>query len=344
MIKRTFRILATRRGYAQHVEIIVTGGAGYIGAHVVNYLLSAGHQVLIIDDLSTGKSSYIDPRAIFIEGRVQDRKTLDHAFKKISNPAASGVIHAAGLKFAGESLKTPIAFYEANTVAVLELVKVMKETGVNNLVFSSSSSVYGNLLGSELATESSDLLPVSPYGRSKLFAENIIEDSKREFPLRAVSLRYFNVIGNGEISSIDTSTFNLLPNIYRAMETRSTFQVFGGDYPTFDGSCIRDYVDVQKLAEAHARAMESLVDGVQIPPAINLGGGAGFSILEVIKLAGELINQDLDIEIVAGRPGDPARIVADCQIAETYLSWKPEGDIKKVILNGWKAWQRSRLI
>jgi len=326
------------------VEIVVTGGAGYIGAHIVNHLLSTGHQVIIIDDLSTGKFSNIDPRATFVEGKVQDRKTLDNAFKIISNRADSGVIHAAGLKFAGESLKAPIAFYEANTFATLELIRVMKETGVNNLVFSSSSSVYGNLLRSESALETSDLLPLSPYGRSKLFAENIIEDSKREFPLRAVSLRYFNVIGNGEISSIDTSTFNLLPNLYRAMETHSTFQVFGGDYPTLDGSCIRDYVDVQKLAEAHARALKCLVDDVGIPPAINLGSGSGFSILEIIKVARELINQDLDIEIVAGRPGDPARIVADCRVAETYLSWEHESDIKKVILSGWKAWQGSRLI
>lgn len=322
----------------------MTGGAGYIGAHIVNHLLSTGHRVIIIDDLSTGILSNIDPRATFVEGKVQDRKTLDNAFKIISNRADSGVIHAAGLKFAGESLKAPIAFYEANTFATIQLIRVMKETGVNNLVFSSSSSVYGNLLGSESAIETSDLLPLSPYGRSKLFAENIIEDSKREFPLRAVSLRYFNVIGNGEISSRDTSTFNLLPNLYRAMETQSTFQVFGGDYPTLDGTCIRDYVDVQKLAEAHARALKCLADEVSIPPAINLGSGSGFSILEIIKVARELINQDLDIEIVAGRPGDPARIVADCRFAETYLSWKPEKDIKNVILSGWKAWQRNQII
>ena len=330
-------------GYAQEVDIIVTGGAGYIGAHIVNHLLSAGHQVIVIDDLSTGKTAFIDKRAIFIEGKVQDSNTLDKAFQKITDPENSGVIHAAGLKFAGESLKAPLAFYETNTYAVLELIKVMKKTGVRNLVFSSSSSVYGNLLESESATETSHLAPVSPYGRSKLFAENIIEDSKLEFPLRAVSLRYFNVIGNGEISALDTSTFNLLPNLYRAMEKHSTFKVFGGNYPTFDGSCIRDYVDVQKLAEAHAYALISLSEGAPIPPAINLGSGTGFSILEVIEIARQLINQDLDIEIVAGRPGDPARIVADCQLAETYLSWKTEMDIKNVILSGWKAWQKSRL-
>ena len=324
------------------VEIIVTGGAGYIGAHIVDHLLSAGHQVIVIDDLSTGKAEYIDKRAIFVEGKVQDSNTLDNAFQKIYDPENSGVIHAAGLKFAGESLKKPLAFYEANTFAVLELIKAMKKYGIRNLVFSSSSSVYGNIQESELATETSDLSPVSPYGRSKLYAENIIEDSKREFPLRAVSLRYFNVIGNGEVSALDTSIHNLLPNLYRAMEKRSKFQVFGGNYPTLDGSCIRDYVDVQKLAEAHSHALMRLVDDAQIPPAINLGGGSGFSILEVVGIAKEIINQDLDIEIVAGRPGDPARIVADCQMAETYLSWKTESDIKRVILSGWKAWQRSR--
>ena len=326
------------------VEIIVTGGAGYIGAHIVNHLLSVGHQVIVIDDLSTGKAEYIDERAIFVGGKVQESKTLDNAFQKIYDPENSGVIHAAGLKFAGESLKAPLAFYEANTFAVLELIKAMKKYGIRNLVFSSSSSVYGNILESELATETSDLSPVSPYGRSKLYAENIIEDSKREFPLRAVSLRYFNVIGNGEVSALDTSIYNLLPNLYRAMEKQSKFQVFGGNYPTLDGSCIRDYVDVQKLAEAHSHALMRLVEDAQIPPAINLGSGSGFSILEVVGIASELINQDLDVEIVAGRSGDPARIVADCQMAETYLSWKTESDIKSVILSGWKAWQRSRPI
>ncbi len=330
--------------YAHNVEIIVTGGAGYIGAHIVGDLISSGHRVIVIDDLSTGKIEYVNPDAIFVNGKVQDRIALTEAFEKISNFSESGVIHAAGLKFAGESTRAPLAFYEANCFAVLVLLQCMKNFGVPNLVFSSSSSVYGSLPDMALARESSALSPVSPYGRSKFFAENIIEDSKSEFELRSVSLRYFNVIGNGEIPAIDKSIYNLLPNLYRAMDSNSVFKVFGGDYPTKDGSCIRDYVDVKKLAEAHKFALMSLAKNDKLPSAINLGSGIGYSILEIIEFAKKIVGKRLDIQIAPGRTGDPARIVADCQLAEKFLSWSTKTDIEKTILDGWNAWQRDKIL
>ncbi len=233
--------------YADFVEIIVTGVAGYIGAHIAAQVLEAGHSVIGVDNLSTGHLEFIDPRINFYQGDVGNSHFLNSVFETIAHPVEAGVIHCAGLKFAGESVRNPMAFYEANSLSVLVLLKSMKLANITKLVFSSSCSVYGQVQISTPVDEKAELRPISPYGRSKMFAELMISDSIREGWLSAVSLRYFNVVGNSNIAAYDTSIFNLFPNLYRAIHSKLELPVFGINHDSRDGSCIRDYVHFSDL-------------------------------------------------------------------------------------------------
>ena len=326
------------------MEVIVTGGGGYIGAHVVNDLLENNFEVIIIDNFSTGNAKFIDKRSTLIKGSAENSQTLEVAFSSLKSPSNAAVIHCAGLKFAGESVKKPIEFYGANLSTTLNILKYMNNFNVSNLIFSSSSSVYGNSDKDILVSESSSLNPLSPYGKSKLFAENIIEDSKKEFRLNATSLRYFNVIGNGSIVACDTSKWNLLPNIYRAVASNSNFQVYGGNYLTPDGSCIRDYVDVVSVARAHRQILEKMENTTDIPRAMNLGNQSGVSVLDIIKIVKANIDKNFSYNLVNGREGDPASIIADCTLAQQYLNWSPNLSIEEMVISGWKAYEREKVL
>lgn len=320
------------------MEMVVTGAAGYVGSHVCHELLAQGFDVIAIDDLSAGKREFLDARLRFFQGKVQDEKFLVEVFSHLKDPAQSGVIHCAGLKFAGESVKYPLEYYENNSVAVQVLVKVMAQFSINALVFSSSCSVYGSLKDLKPVSEFSELNPVSPYGRSKLFAEKIISDARSSSKLRAVALRYFNVAGNAAGVGFDVSPFNLLPNLYRAISAKGTFTIFGGDYSTPDGSCIRDYVDVSLLAKAHVIALQKLLTGAALEFAYNLGSGVGASVLEIVDAAKSDIEADLKSVIVEARSGDPAQILADVSLAARDLGWDHQVSIQEMVLSGWNAW------
>jgi len=322
------------------MEVIVTGGAGYIGAHLVDSLLRSGHEVTIIDNFSTGNKSFVNNKAKLIEGSVEDSIFVEELFSKLKFPDLVVVIHASGLKFAGESVKDPLKFYTANTISTINLLKQMKKFNLNKLIFSSSSSVYGDTQSNKSLKEDFDSKPISPYGRSKFFSEQIIRDAASEFNLNYVSLRYFNVIGNSEINAYDTSRFNLLPNIYRAIQNKTHLRVFGGGYQTPDGTCIRDYVDVVSLANAHCDFVALLEKNKSLPKIINLGSGAGTSIMEIIKIVKENIDKDLKFEIIDGRAGDPSSVIADCTAAEQLIGWNPNTNLGDIISSGWKAWNR----
>jgi len=326
------------------MEVIVTGGAGYIGSHIVNDLLDNNHEVVVIDNFSTGFTEFIDERSTVIKGSVEDDQILETAFALLKSPDKAGIIHCAGLKYAGESVKRPIDFYIANTYTTVNLLKYMKKFGVLNLVFSSSSSVYGNSGRDKLVSEASELNPLSPYGKSKLFAEEIIEDSKKEFQLKSTCLRYFNVIGNSSIKACDTSKWNLLPNIYRAVASNSDFQIYGGNYLTPDGSCIRDYVDVVSIARAHRQILEKMENTMDIPRAMNLGNQSGVSVLDIIKIVKGNIDKNFSYNLVNGREGDPASIIADCALAQQYLNWSPNLSIEEMVISGWKAYEREKVL
>lgn len=324
--------------YSSDMEIVVTGAAGYIGSHVCHELLAQGFDVIAIDDLSTGKRAFLDSRAAFFQGKVQDEKFLLEVFSQLKEPELSGVIHCAGLKFAGESVKYPLNYYENNSVAVQILLKAMENFSIKALVFSSSCSVYGSLKDLKPVSENAQLNPVSPYGRSKLFAEKMISDAMATSELNAVALRYFNVAGNAPGVGFDVSPFNLLPNLYRAISAKDIFTIFGGDYSTPDGSCIRDYVDVSLLAEAHIVALQKLLVGASLEFAYNLGSGVGASVLEIVNAAKNGIDADLKSAIVEARGGDPAQILADVSIAARDLEWDHRVSIQAMVLSGWSAW------
>lgn len=322
-------------------EIIVTGGAGYIGSHIAQEFLDHGYKVHVIDNLQTGHLGFVPSGVDFHHADVANLEQISQIFARLKATTAAGVVHAAGLKFAGESIKTPLDFYNANTNSTIQLLRVMSKFKVTNLVFSSSSSVYGHHGVNGAVVEDSELVPISPYGRSKLFAEQIINDAKISFGINSVALRYFNVIGSRPECGLDLSKFNLLPNLYRAVAGNDSIQVFGDSYSTPDGTCIRDYVDVRQLAKAHVRALEQLTLGMKIPSAINIGSGDGFSVREVINVLQSSIGKSLNIEVVSGRQGDPAITLADISVAKKILSWDPVFTIQESVTSGWESWQRS---
>ena len=320
-------------------EIIVTGGAGYIGSHIVQALVDSDFSVHVVDNLSTGLEAFLQPSAKFHRGNVEDINFLNSVFSHLVNPEKAGVIHAAGLKFAGQSLTIPLEFYEANTASTVALLLSMKNFRVNSLVFSSSSSVYGSIPEGFAVDELFPTNPLSPYGRSKLFAESIINDYAELGDLRHVSLRYFNVIGAGKCGSYDKSIFNLLPNIYRAAKSGSEIEVFGAEYATTDGTCIRDYVDVESLADAHVMAISKLIDGIHLAKTMNVGSGAGYSVKQIIDFAAREVKRDLQVVVRPGRPGDPAVTTSNCDLIANQLGWVHDKKIQESILNGWRVWE-----
>lgn len=324
------------------MRVLVTGVSGYIGAHIASELISNGHTVYGIDNLSTGFKEFNHPDLKFFKGDVADRNFLDEVIGSVSSDEEISVIHAAGLKFAGESVLRPLEFYKVNTTGTEVLLSTMQKFGIRNFVFSSSCSIYGSIPNEKKVTEKDLANPASPYGRSKYFAEQILNDAIAAGQISGVSLRYFNVIGNAPISAHDRSPFNLVPNIFRSLESRDSFKLFGNDYSTKDGTCIRDYVDVASLAKAHVIALEKLILKEKLLPAYNLGSSQGYSTLEVVNAAISATGKQINVEFKARREGDPAIIQADITAAKRDLAWVHETSIGEMIAASWKSWQKFR--
>jgi UDP-glucose 4-epimerase len=321
------------------VKILVTGGAGYIGSHVANDLVSLGHDVTVIDDLSTGFKHFLPKNVKFERGSTLDFNFLMNVMSKFRNSQETGVIHLAGLKFAGLSVSTPLNFYQVNTVGTINLLAAMNENSIQNLVFSSSCSVYGSKDEKLGINEDAELSPLSPYGRSKFYAESIIADSILAYDIKATCLRYFNVIGNTHDVASDRSLLNLLPNIYNAITSGTTLKIFGNDYGTEDGTCVRDYVDVGLLSKAHVTALDKLVKGEKLKFAYNLGSGSGYSVLQIVETAKTSLKKTFRVEFENRRKGDPSSIFADVSAAKIDLSWENSKDLSEMISAGFSAWQ-----
>jgi len=252
----------------------------------------------------------------------------------------TGVVHCAGFKYAGESVKQPLHTYTQNVTGTQALLAGMHESGVDRLVFSSSAGVFGTP-NVELVTEDTATAPESPYGESKLIGEWLIRDVARIYPLQHTSLRYFNVVGSGYDDIYDLSPHNLFPVVLKDLTSGKTPRVWGGDYPTPDGSCLRDYVHVQDIALAHVAAAAALESGKSLERIYNLGSGQGVSVLEIMAAVRRITGIPFEPEVLDRRPGDPARIIASGRLATRDLDWQMRHDLDSMVESAWRAWEKA---
>lgn len=312
----------------------MTGGAGYIGSHVARLLSQRGDEVIIIDDLSTGIKKRSDVEIIQLGlGGSSSVEELVSIFE-LHKPEA--VIHLAARKQVGESVQQPEAYYLSNVAGMAQLLLAMKHTGVKNLIFSSSAATYGTP-DLDQVTEDTIARPINPYGETKLVGEWMAKNAQT-WGLRSISLRYFNVAGAGWPDLADTAALNLIPIVLENLAQSESPTVFGDDYKTQDGSCIRDYVHVMDLATAHLAALDELGKNEEIKqPVLNVGTGAGTSVFEVLDEIKRVSGIDFETRVHPRRPGDPARLVADVSLIEKTLGWKAEFGLREIIESSFEA-------
>ncbi|WP_394279640.1 UDP-glucose 4-epimerase GalE [Microbacterium sp.] len=317
---------------------LVTGGAGYIGAHVVRALSEAGLSPVVIDDLSSGHASFVPEGVPFVQGTILDQPLVTNTLRQHD---VEGVIHVAGFKYAGVSVERPLHTYEQNVEATRVVLAAMADAGVSNIVFSSSAAVYGTP-DVPLVTEDLPKRPASPYGESKLIGEWLIAaqgvaTAASDHPLRHTSLRYFNVVGSGDPTVYDTSPHNLFPIVFEMLLADKTPRINGDDYDTPDGTNVRDYVHVADIAAAHVVAAQRLAGGQSIEPAYNLGSQNGLSVREIMDAVARVTGIPFTPEIGPRRPGDPDRIVATGELAARDLDWANRYTVDEMVRTGWDA-------
>jgi UDP-glucose 4-epimerase len=318
--------------------ILVVGGAGYIGTHMVQGLLGAGHQVIVLDNLCRGHRELI-PGGIFVAGDLGDATLLDDIFSR--HPVAA-VMHFAAFSLVGESVEKPLAYYRNNVSRTVELLDAMVRHGVKNFIFSSTAAVYGEPLSVPIAEDHS-CLPTNPYGQTKLTVEHLLADCARRDDLKYISLRYFNAAGadpSGNLGERHEPETHLIPLVLQvATGERERIRIYGTDYPTPDGTCIRDYIHVSDLVQAHTLAMTSLLHG-GASAVYNLGNSKGYSVREVIDTARNVTGHSIPATASARRAGDPAVLIADSDKIRRQLGWKPRyEDLKTIIETAW-TWHR----
>ncbi len=321
------------------MTILVTGGAGYIGSHMVKFLSSRGHPVVVLDDLSTGHRDAVT--ATFVKGNTADVPLVE---KLLREHSVKAVVHFAASSLVGESMSDPLKYYGNNVGGTLGLLRAMRAAGVERIVFSSTAAVYGEPQRTPI-DEDHPRQPVNPYGASKLAVERMLDDAHAAYGLRSLSLRYFNAAGadrEGRLGERHNPETHLIPLVLQAASgRRPSVSIFGADYPTRDGTCVRDYIHVEDLCDAHWRALEWLERGGR--EVINLGSEHGATVNEIIEAARRETGREIRVQQAPRRAGDPAVLVASCERARTLLGWKPQrSDIATIVRDAWHWEQRNK--
>ena len=317
------------------MSILVTGGAGYIGSHVVRLLLEQGQKVVVIDNLSSGLTSRIGD-AKLVELDLAAEKATDALTALMRTEQVTAVIHLAARKQVGESVLKPEWYFEQNIGGMAHLLEAMNEVGVDRLVFSSSAATYG-MPDTDFVNEDFNCKPINPYGQTKLIGEWMAANAARAWGLRTANLRYFNVAGAGWPDLADTAVMNLVPIVFSALEAGKNPVVFGDDYDTADGSCVRDYVHVLDLAEAHITALNYLDNDQRKHSTFNVGTGKGASVFEVLQEIKKVSKIDFEIDVQPRRPGDPPYLCADVSRIKHELGWVAKRDLHEIIESAWAA-------
>ncbi|KOV24247.1 UDP-glucose 4-epimerase GalE [Streptomyces heliomycini] len=310
---------------------LITGGAGYIGAHVVRAMTGAGERAVVYDDLSTGLADRVPDGVPLVVGSTLDGERVARA---LAEHGVTGVVHLAARKQVAESVSLPLYYYRENVEGLRVLLDAVTSAGVRSFVLSSSAAVYGTP-DVDLVTEETPCLPLSPYGETKLAGEWLVRAAGRAAGLSTACLRYFNVAGAARPDLADTGVSNLIPMIFEKLTAGLPPHVFGDDYPTPDGTCVRDYVHVVDLAEAHVAAARALRSAPGRDLTLNIGRGEGVSVREVIDRVNALTGHDRPPTVSPRRPGDPARVVASVDRAATELGWKARHGIDDMITSAW---------
>lgn len=319
--------------------IIVTGGAGYIGSHFCKIAKKQGYNPVVFDNLSTGTKEFVK-YGDFIKGDLRDYNLLVETFKKY-NPIS--IMHFAAFIEVGESVKDPYKYYDNNVSSTLNLIKAMIDCNIKNIIFSSTAATFG-MPKNSVINENTPQKPINPYGESKLMVEKILEDFRKAYNINYTILRYFNASGadpEGELGEIHEPSNHLIPIVLERYKKGEEIEIFGGDWNTKDGTCIRDYIHVNDLANAHILALQKMLE-TNSSKKINLGSGNGFSVLEIIKKSEEIISDKIKYKIVKRREGDPECLICDNTFAKKYLGWNIEfKDVKSHILHTWN-WINKR--
>ena len=317
---------------------LITGGAGYIGAHVVESTLASSREVVVLDDLSSGIAARLSSKAHLIQTSLQDKAGINRIFEDAD---ITGVVHLAAKKRVGESVERPDYYWQENVIGLQNLLDAVERHGVKNFVFSSSAAVYGqpDVSPGTLITEQTPCSPINPYGATKLEGEMLSKAMAESEGMKVAALRYFNAAGAGRPELGDQYIFNLVPIVFDALDLGYHPNIFGNDYQTPDGSCIRDYVHVQDLAEAHIAAMDFVEKSDPGFTAINIGTGLGTSVYGMLEMIQDVTGISIEPIVGKRREGDPPALVADVSLARDLLGWQSSRDLRDIISSAWDAWK-----
>ncbi|MFI8873931.1 UDP-glucose 4-epimerase GalE [Streptomyces sp. NPDC055243] len=314
---------------------MITGGAGYIGAHVARAMAGAGERVVVLDDVSAGVPERLPADIPLIRGSSLDGELLRRVF---AEHGVTGVVHLAARKQVGESVEQPLRYYRENVGGLVTLLEAVADAGIKRFVFSSSAAVYGNPPDVELVAEDAPCVPINPYGETKLAGEWLVRAAGRAHGIATVCLRYFNVAGAASPELADTGVYNVVPMVFDRLRNDEAPRIFGDDHPTPDGTCVRDYIHVADLADAHLAAARRVEAHPEGDLTVNIGRGEGVSVRELVTLIGEISGAGRPALVEPRRAGDAPRAVADARLAAEKLGWKARRSVREMVESAWDGW------